>query len=495
LTANLVANVWSALVSIIAVPFYVHFLGIEGYGLVGIFALLLAIGSLIDVGLSATVTRELAGSFERPSERHHVRDLVRTSETLFWGAALAAGVLVGASSAFVAGAVQSEAISSGDATLAVALMAIALALQLPIGLYTGVLLGRHKQVMLAKVTIAMYTLRGVGAVAVLAWVSSSVTAFFLWQALAAAMHTMTIASLSWAELRSPGHKPRVDFKIITSRWRFAAGIAGITVTGVAVTQLDRVLLLQFVSLEEFGYYALATVAASVLSYLVAPFFALALPALTTMVASGDRARVLQGYVTITEVLSVLIVPAGAVLIVFTSVIMNAWLRDPAKVDEISLLVSLLAAGAALHALVVVPYALQVAHGKTRLVLMANVISIVILVPLLVVLIALYGTVGATLGALVYNVGYLCVVVPLMHRNLPFTGFGWPWCRAVIKPAVPALLIVSAGRLGQPSGVSATLDVMYACCCGLVALAAGAVAAPSTRGWLVQRCRGSLAWAR
>lgn len=495
LIANLVAKAWSALVSIAAVPVYVHFLGVEGYGLVGVFAVLLAVGSLLDVGLSATVTRELARDLASPGDRQYPRDLLRTCEIMFWCAASTLGALLAASAAVIGNVVQPEAVSATDAATSVALMAVALVFQVPLGLYAGVLLGRQKQVTFAIATVVMYTIRGVGAIGVLALLTPSVVAFFCWQVVASAIHTAVLAWLAWRELPSTPRRPHFNRKLIAKLWRFAAGMAAIAVSAVMLTQLDKLLLLQFVSLKDFGYYALATVCASVLSYIVAPVFAVAFPTLAAIVGSDNPSRVLERYVTITEAMSVLVVPAAAVLVLFPDVILTAWLGNPAQVEKISPLVTILAVGYALNALVVTPYALQVSYGRTRLVLMVNLAALGALVPLLIVTVSAYGAIGASLGWLLLNSGYVLVAVPLMHRNLPRGGFGKGWLKATTRPAVAAVGVVASGRLAMPSIDATAMEVAYVSAVGLAAFAAAAAAAPSTREWLRGVARRSLAWGR
>jgi len=86
--ANYAGSFWTALMSLIFVPLYVHFMGIESYGLVGVFASLLAIFGLLDMGLSATMTREMARLSALPDSAQHARDLTRTLEILYWGVAV-----------------------------------------------------------------------------------------------------------------------------------------------------------------------------------------------------------------------------------------------------------------------------------------------------------------------------------------------------------------------------------------------------------------------
>ena len=58
------------------------------------------------------------------------------------------------------------------------------ALQFVIGLYRSSLVGLQRQVQLNLVNCIMATFRSVGAVAVLIWVSPTISAFFIWQGIA-----------------------------------------------------------------------------------------------------------------------------------------------------------------------------------------------------------------------------------------------------------------------------------------------------------------------
>ena len=61
---NIVANIagkgWAALLSLAVLPAYVHFLGIEAFGLIGFFLSLMAILSLLDLGLGTALNRQFA---------------------------------------------------------------------------------------------------------------------------------------------------------------------------------------------------------------------------------------------------------------------------------------------------------------------------------------------------------------------------------------------------------------------------------------------------
>ena len=91
--ANLVGNGWSALITILFVPIYLKYIGAEGYGLIGIFASLQVVLSLLDTGLSTTLNKEIAKMSALPNTQQSMRNLVKTLGTVYWGIALAAGLI------------------------------------------------------------------------------------------------------------------------------------------------------------------------------------------------------------------------------------------------------------------------------------------------------------------------------------------------------------------------------------------------------------------
>ncbi len=75
--ATLIGNGWTALLGIFFIPVYLHFLGIEAYGLVGFYATLLAFFILLDLGMGATLNREFARLSANEHSRIEQRNLLR----------------------------------------------------------------------------------------------------------------------------------------------------------------------------------------------------------------------------------------------------------------------------------------------------------------------------------------------------------------------------------------------------------------------------------
>ena len=166
---------------LVFIPIYIKFMGIESYGLIGIFTTLQVIFALLDVGLGSTLTREMARLSVLPHKGQEMRNLVRTLETLYWGIAVFVGITVVLLSPFISHHwVKAGQLSPKTIEQAFLIMGFIMVFQMPIGFYSGGLMGLQKQVLLNVINVCMNTLRGIGAVLILWLVSPTIQAFLLW---------------------------------------------------------------------------------------------------------------------------------------------------------------------------------------------------------------------------------------------------------------------------------------------------------------------------
>ena len=486
--ANLSARVWTALVHLAFVPLYVRYLGIEAFGLIGVFASLLALMALLDLGLSTTLNRELArfsGEARDPSE---ARDLVRTLETLYWPIALAIGVSVALAAPFIAHDwVRAVRLEPAAVEHAVALMGLTIALQWPASLYAGGLMGLQRQVLLAGINAGVATLRAVGAVLVLAFYDNSIEAFFWWQAAMSAAQTAIGGGALWLNLPRSAQAPHFRRRILAAVWRLAAGMAAISALAVVLTQLDKIILVKLLPLEEFGYYSLAWTLATGLYFIIGPLYSALFPRFTQLVAEENESALRSLYHEGCQSMSVALLPAAAVIALFPAELMQLWTGDASLARHSQLLLSLLIMGTAMNGLMSLPTALQLAYGWTRLGVVTNLVAVAALVPLILFMTARFGAAGGASAWLMLNGGYVMLVVPLMHRRI-LRGEQWRWYAVdVALPLIAALAVAGGCRwlFDQWGGQGLPRLGLLACltAAGLFTIIAAAVAAPAVRARL------------
>jgi O-antigen/teichoic acid export membrane protein len=163
-SANFAGSIWQTIMGLAFIPLYIKFMGIESYGLMGIFATLQVVFGLLDVGLGSTLTREMARLSALPSKEQEMRNLVRTLEILYWCIAVFVGTLVVSLSPLIAHHwINAGQLSPRTIEQALLIMGFVIALQMPIGFYSGGLMGLQRQVLLNAINISIGTLRGAGA--------------------------------------------------------------------------------------------------------------------------------------------------------------------------------------------------------------------------------------------------------------------------------------------------------------------------------------------
>jgi len=487
IAANLGSRAWQALMSLAFVPLYIKFMGIESYGLVGIFASLLVLFSVLDMGLSTTLNRELARLSILPDKAQEMRNLVRTLELPYWGMAFVIGIAMVCLSGPIAYYwVRADELSPAIVKQAFMIIGGVVAFRWPIALYSGGLMGLQKQVLLSGINVFEATLRNVGAVLVLWLISPTIQAFFIWQIFASMIHVFLTAGFLWRSLPKNSHRSRFQKEILFRIWRFAAGMTGISVTSIILTQTDKIVLSRILPLEMFGYYTLATVVANALLFLIIPIFSALFPRFSQLVSLHDQNGLKELYHKSCQFMSVMILPAAIVVSFFSSEILFLWTGDPAIVMNTHSIVSILIIGTALSGLMHLPYALQLAHAWTKLALYTNIIASIILVPMIYFLATHYGVVGAASAWVILNAGYVLIHIQIMHSRILKGEKGRWYLNDVAVPLIIAVTVAAIWRLLIPDEMSKVAIFIYLAGVSVTTLIATAVATSVTRQWIYQK---------
>ena len=483
--ANFSGQTWSALLTLALVPVYIKFLGIEAYGLIGFFAMLQGMLVVLDLGLGQTLNRELARYSALSEKASEVRNFVRTLEVGYWVIGIVIGTALLTAAPFIATHwITAGAISVNVLRQAVMIMGIVIALHWPISFYQSGLMGLQRQVLLNSIKIGMSTFNGVGAVLILALVSPTITAFFAWQIVSGAASVILFAIFLWRRLPPSKSHPRITPNVIRNIWRFAAGLSGITLSAIILTQLDKVILSNLLNLKMFGYYTLAGVVARALYMFITPVFNTLFPRFSALAAADDHATLARLYRLGSQFMATLILPMAAVLALFSYDILLLWTGSTETATNASPIVRMLVIGTALNGLMNLPYALQLAHGWTSIGLCLNILFIVMLGPAIFFTATYYGAAGAASVWVVLNGFYMLIGVPLTHRRL-LKGEAGRWLvEGFVMPLSAVLLVVGFGRWLIITPMSSTAALVSLAIVLFTAWAAAAFSAPQIRSWLL-----------
>jgi len=484
--ANYVGQGWRALMSLAFVPLYIKYLGIEAYGLIGIFAILQAWLTLLDLGMKPALGREMARFTAGARSPESIRDLLRSVEVIGLAIAgvVAAGIWAG-SGWLAADWLKSGSLPTAQVAQAVAIMGVVSALRFIESIYDSTLVGLQRQVLENVVASIMATVRSVGAVAVLALVSPSIEAFFLWHGVISVVSVILLAAAVYRTLPTAPRPAQFSLPALMTTWRFAAGMMVITVLALLLTQVDKILLSRLLTLEAFGYYALAGTVATALYMLSGPIGIAAYPRFTELVTLRDESRLRAVYHESAQAVTVLMGAAAVVLIVFGDQVLLLWTGDPRLTANVGPLVTVLALGTLLHGLMGIPYYLQLAYGWTSLTIRVNTVAVAVLVPAILWVVPAHGAIGAAWVWVALNVGYLTFEIYFMHRRvLRSEKVRW-YLGDVAVPLIAATGAAWLARWARPSELGTLGEICALAASAAFVLTAAALTAPLVRSRVAQ----------
>ena len=463
------------------IPIIIKNLGVEAYGLIGVYAMLQMWFSLLDMGMTPTLGREMARYTSGAHTAKSIRDLLRSLEVVCFIAALLIGFVIWLSSNWLAtNWLQLDKLSVADVSHAISIIALVVAMRFIEGLYRGALVGLQRQVSLNMVSAVMATLRWGGVVCILIWVAPSLEAFFIWQALVSVATTLIFIFILYSNL--PGKNKSGNFSWIELKRikMFAGGMMMQTLLTLMLTQIDKIMLSRFLSLEMFGYYTLAATFANILIQMVSPITLAHLPRFTELVTKGDSQLLIKLYHQAAQLVSVLISTGAFIFIYFGADIILIWGGDTQLANNVSPILALLALGTMLNGLMHIPYMLTLAYGWAGFFVRVNVVAVIILVPVIFWIAPIYGAIGVSWVWIILNIGYLLIAARFMYKKVMQTEmWRWYWCD-IIKPITTAFLIATTLELINPSFSTIIHDLLWLLLSGLCILLGSALSAPTLR---------------
>ena len=491
-SANYASQLYSIIVGVVMVPMYLKYMGTETYGLIGLFAILQLCVQSLDMGITPTLSREVARSRAGATQSSALWQLLRSFEVIFVGLGLLILVGVAASANYIStGWIKAGHLDVVGVERSLVLMAASAWLRWFSGLYRGVVAGFEKQVWQSGMNAAIATAHSIVVIPFLAYVGATPVYFFTYQFAVSAIEFLLVSRKAYQLLPdvSDGSRIWFQFGAMQRVFRFSAIIA---VTGglwVIVTQTDKILLSKILSLSDFGLFSLATVVAGGIATLNLPLSNALLPRLTDLSARAEQVQLVSLYRNATQFVAVMACSAALFLALFSRPVLWVWTGNVHFADGAAVTLTLYALGNGVSALGAFPYYLQYAKGKLSLHLVGSILYLFVLVPSVVLLALKYGTVGAGSAWLGTNLLFLMCWVPYVHRR--FLGpFHLSWltrdvgiicvATATAEVTIKSLVVWPSDRFGAGILLFAFATLSVAAAAAASSFARGALAAAWVR---------------
>ncbi|WP_111885183.1 oligosaccharide flippase family protein [Acinetobacter sp. CFCC 11171] len=426
--ASYASQIYLVIISIAILPIYMKYMGAEAYGLVGFFAMLQGLFSLLDFGLTPTISRQTAQYNAGAETALGFRQLFRSLSVIFTGIACIGGGLLFYFNHYIAEHwLKLENLAMSDVLFCLQIMAICVALRWMTGLYRGVISGFERIVWLSVINIVIATLRFPGVLLYMYCFGFTVKSFFIFQLIVAVLEFTILAFKAQILLPKLNQSARIGWSLqpVKPLLSFALTIAFTSSVWVLLTQLDKFVLSGILPLSEYGYFTLAVLVAGGILQIGAPISSAIMPRMARLHGEQKQKELKQVYLGATQFVASIVVTAGIVLAILAKQVLYAWTGDITLAEKAAPILQLYALGNSILTLGAFPYYLQYAKGNLKLHFIGNLVTAIVLIPAIIWAAKNYGAIGAGWAWVLIQATYVTFWVSYVHKVIePNINLEW-----------------------------------------------------------------------
>lgn len=413
---NWFSQLYIAIVGIAIIPVYIKHFGAEVYGLIAFMLTLQMLMSLLDVGFSASLSRETSRYRAGVSELRFFHSFLTIILRVF----LCTGAVIALSIFFAASflATQWLDVKELDVDLVSYLLqisAITIFCRWLAIFFRSVLFGYEDIIWLAKFTTVVATLRFLVVLPLIIYWQIDVEFYFYYQLAVQLFELLVLISRKQKMLPVATKIDRMSVfdDAFKAPVKFTLAAGGATILWLLISQADKFFASTFLSLADYGYFHVAVMAAGMITLITAPLIQAMQPRVTTFLAVNDVDSALNVVRQLFDFMTVMSLSTVLVVYIFGFSLLTAWYGEPGFAERTSDVFLIYSIATAVLAINSCSYILDYAAGKIRL---RNYFSLAMLILLLIaypVGFYYFSSVGAAFIWLAINVLYFIVAQPLL----------------------------------------------------------------------------------
>lgn len=439
---NYFSQLYLALLNIAVVPIYLKLLGSETFGLIGIFITAQGLMQILDVGLSATLSREATKFSINPQGGAAFRKIFDKVFKFFLCVSMGTALLLLVfAKRYSLEWFKYKSLEPREILVSVSLIAIIIALRFLVSPFRSILLGLEKHVWLNAFILITGTLKYFGIIPIVIFVSKSPEAFFVYEFCIAILEAILIMGYTFRLLPKKSLiSENLNSDLMKEVITFSLSIGLTSIIWILLSQVDRIALSKILPLAQYGYFSAVVTAASGILILSSPLSRALLPRMTALVEQRKINDLVDLYRKSTQVVALIIVPIGLLIMAFSRELLWLWTanRDLALYGQRILF--WYALGYTATAIAAFPYYLQYAYGQLKIHIWANLISFVIGIPIIIFAAIKFGALGTGIIWAALQISYLVLGTYFVHKKF-LSGFHWKWLFWDVLPGYSVGLVI------------------------------------------------------
>jgi O-antigen/teichoic acid export membrane protein len=405
--------VFTFAINFIQIPVYIRIIGLDGYAVVAFIYTFQAWFAVLDLGMSASVGREINKFLGRKTSKKEIEELLFTCFRIVKIINLAVGVFLFIYISSFAESKNKNSLVNSLSNFSIIFSCIGLTgFRWAINWYKTILISfsRHFENAIILNTSAVARLLGsVIIVQISGWGLKSVVYIHLvvtiFELLVMRWFVQQRFAFCGLDLKSK------VFNLHTLRAisQFSGGFAAFTVLAVAASNFDKIVLAQKLSPDDYSRYLIVTTLAGVSFMFSAPISTVLMPRLVQEISNESKVNLVRLLTLHSKYLSVFLLPPMITLAWHSEAVVYCWLGDKGLGAEVSKNVKIWVCAAIFDGLSHIPYSLHMARGSLKWIVGGYFVTFLSVVLSVIYIVPLYGMLYFGITWLVTKVIYTLIL--------------------------------------------------------------------------------------
>lgn len=466
--ANYGGNLLTALISLIFIPIYIRYLGIESYGILGFFVTIQGLLIFLDLGLGITINQEMARYYGNPEKIGYLNNLAYSLQIVYWMIGILIAIFLFLFTPYFSTHWFRESnINAHTLQQCFIIMLLTIAARWPYSIYSSGLRGMKYQVLLNAHDLVYNLIKAIGSWLVLLYIENTLFAFLLFQLAIILCQTISLHFVFWYKLPAANSVKKFDKLVLKNIAKYAAAMGTAAILGSVVYQLDKIILSRMLKVEKYGFYTLAFNLAILVNNITLPIYMAIFPSFTELVHKNEQAEIQQKFHQYSKLIAGLVMPVSALIFFFSKELLFVWTKNIELAMNAAPVLQILIVATTLSAFMVIPHTLLLANKNVRFMLKTHIVAALIFIPLIFYLTSKYDIIGGAIALVILYGGYFFIQALLIIKKYnPAQIFNW-YVKDIGLYVLISFLITSIFKLLLPlesGGRVIVLLTMFAIWC-------------------------------
>lgn len=435
LSLNYLLKLFLLLSEVFILPYYIKALGIEQFGIYGIFLTLAIWFTVMDLGMSQTIQREISNDNAASKD---IADLIYSIEKIMIIIFSITTIL----SLFILNYILNKRehnllLNTNENNLVILFITLMLVLKIYENIYKNIFIGSDNQIQLNVLLVKIQTIKIISFILIINYSELNIIHFFIFQLIALTLNTFLIRR----KIFKINNIKRGKFSIllISKYYKYSLGFTLITLLSLTTNHIDRIVIINYVTLSEYGVYITTLSICSIVHMIALPITQTFGPKLSKAFYSSSLDDFYLNYHAGAYLISILCGMFTMSLILFMDEILHIWISQNEIEDQIKKFIYIILVGNLIGVLTFMPFQALLAKGILKFSIYINIFISIVMIPSTILISKNFEIIGVSYLWLIYNLINFIICIFITARYVIKNQI-ISWIKNDI--ALPLILIIS-----------------------------------------------------